>query len=396
MNTLIKNKTKIIVHTDNYENELIDSIDEEVLNIFDTIHLMPDTHIGKSVPIGFVAKFDGKIIPNIVGVDIGCGVTTVVIPQTELQIEDITYDKCKQLNDFIKTTIAPVTRNYCIDEEIYKSLNALSFELERIDYHALQLGTLGGGNHFIEINNDQDNIYISVHSGSRYLGQVVNKYHNSFIGFDTDGYVKAKNDVINRLKNANRESEISEVLKNISKTEYQKNYLEGKELDNYLNDVDICIKYAQLSRKYMLQEILQFLNIDLNYEYIDTTHNYIDIKNRIVHKGSISARKGEKVVIPINMRDGMIIGTGKSNSKWLCSAPHGAGRILSRNKAFETLNLADFKTQMEDVITFSVSKNTLDEAPDSYRSIEEIKSVTSQTIDITSVAKVLYNYKSPN
>ncbi len=396
MNIINKNGTKIIVHTDNYEQGLIDSIEDVVLNIFDTIHLMPDTHIGKSVPIGFVAKFDDKILPNIVGVDIGCGVTTVVIPQLKLHKDDITYEKCKGLNKFIKDNIAPVLREQCIDSSIYQVLNNMSFTLDKIDYHANQLATLGGGNHFVEINYDLDYIYISVHSGSRYLGQVVNKHHNNFLNFDVEKFRSERDKIINQLKIEGKESEIQSKLCEMKKECYQLEYLEGDLLQNYLNDVGICIEYAQKSRRLMLQEILKFLNVSGDYEYIDTTHNYIDLVNNVIHKGSISAKKGEKVIIPINMRDGMIVGIGKSNQEWMNSAPHGAGRILSRNKAFETLNYSEFKEQMKDIITFSVSKSTLDEAPDSYRSLAEIKSSVESTIDIISIAKVLYNYKSPN
>lgn len=394
MNIIEKNNTKIIVHTDNFEQGLIDSIEEVVLNLFDTIHLMPDTHIGKSVPIGFVAKFDDKILPNIVGVDIGCGVTTVVIPQEVLSIDNINIDSCKELDNYIKKHLAPTLRDNCVDKAIYDKLKKLSFEVDKLDYHAHQLATLGGGNHFIEINSDESNIYISVHSGSRYLGQVVNKYHNQFLGFDVKGYQIKRDNIIKELKETSQESKISEALSSLKRESYTCEYLSGEYLTNYLNDVDICIEYAKLSRKIMLEEILNFMEIDKNLEFIDTTHNYIDIKNKIIHKGSISAKDGEKVVIPINMRDGMIIGVGKSNSDWMSSAPHGAGRILSRNKAMEQLKLSDFKKQMEDVITFSVNKSTLDEAPDSYRSINEIKKNIEETLEIISVAKVLYNYKN--
>ncbi len=394
MNIIRKNNTKIIVHTDNFEDELIDSIEEVVLDMFDEIHLMPDTHIGKSVPIGFVAKFEDKILPNIVGVDIGCGVTTVVIPQTVLSVDDINVESCKKLDHYIKNYLGRTLRKSCVDETIYTKLNQLSFKVDKLDYHANQLATLGGGNHFIEINGDEENIYISVHSGSRYLGQVVNKYHNQFLGFDIERHRTDRINIINELKASGEESKISEALRNLKKDCYTYEYLKGYHLTNYLNDVEICIEYAKLSRKTMLDEILNFMNIEDDFEYIDTTHNYIDIKNKVIHKGSISAKEGEKVVIPINMRDGMIIGVGKSNESWMNSAPHGAGRILSRNKAIQQLNLSDFKKQMEDVITFSVSKSTLDEAPDSYRSINEIKSHVTETIDIVSIAKVLYNYKN--
>lgn len=396
MNTIIKENTKIVIHTDKYEDGLIDSIKYEVLSIFDEIHLMPDTHVGKSVPIGFVAKFDDKILPDIVGVDIGCGVTTVVIPKTANITEKLTYDNFKKLDNYIRQNLGRVHLDKIVNDDVIPLLKRLSFELEedRKNYHRLQVGTLGSGNHFVEFNEDEENYYLTVHSGSRYLGQVVNKYHNTKLGFDVDNYVLERNKIVEELKAQGRDTEISAELNKLKQSDkYSYTYLSGELLDNYLNDVDVCIKYAQMSRKEMILTILKYLKLPTKLEYIDTTHNYIDLENQVIHKGSIRAKKGEKVVIPINMRDGMIIGVGKSNEEWMSSAPHGAGRILSRTKAKEELSYKEFKKQMEGITTFSVKKSTLDEAPDSYRSIEEIQNHIVETVDIISVAKVIYNYK---
>ncbi|XRG79159.1 RtcB family protein [Rossellomorea sp. GAMAL-10_SWC] len=260
----------------------------------------------------------------------------------------------------------------------------------------LSLGSLGGGNHFIECNTDEDgNIYFVIHSGSRNLGKVVAEFYQKKAYDLLKSQSENRSKVIQQLRDEGREKEIEAALKNLPLQYIPKDlaYLEGVWFDRYMHDMAIAQEYALWNRKAMMDEIVK--NMDLTVvEQFTTVHNYIDIENMILRKGAISAQKGEKVLIPINMRDGSLIAIGKGNPDWNYSAPHGAGRILSRSKAKATLSLDEFKETMKDVWSTSVLESTLDESPMAYKEMKEIIENTKDAIEVIKVIKPLYNFKA--
>lgn len=382
------------VFTDNVEQTAISQIIELCSQEFvkdSKIRIMPDTHAGAGCTIGTTMTIQDKIVPNLVGVDIGCGMYTI-----KLKEKDIDFQK---LDDVIRRYV-PSGQNVRENEHILsKKLNLK--DLKCINYingdRALKsIGTLGGGNHFIEVDKDeQDNLYLVIHSGSRYLGKQVAEHYQEL------GYKKLTEnrglriELINKLKREGREKDIKTELgkipvNNISK---QLAYIEGIDLDNYLNDMKITQKYAELNRIAMGSEILKNMNLHEDNSFT-TIHNYIDIGNKILRKGAISANKGERVIIPINMRDGSLICIGKGNEDWNNSAPHGAGRILSRSKANEKVTLAEFQDSMKDVWTTSVCQSTVDESPMVYKPMQEIIDNVQDTVEIVNIIKPLYNFKA--
>ncbi|PFH87973.1 RtcB family protein [Bacillus sp. AFS088145] len=260
----------------------------------------------------------------------------------------------------------------------------------------LSLGSLGGGNHFIECNADEDGtIYFVIHSGSRNLGKVVAEFYQKKAYELLKSQSENRSKVIQQLRDEGREKEIEAALKNLPSQYIPKDlaYLEGVWFDRYMHDMAIAQEYALWNRKAMMDEIVK--NMDLTVvEQFTTVHNYIDIENMILRKGAISAQKGEKVLIPINMRDGSLIAIGKGNPDWNYSAPHGAGRILSRSKAKATLSLDEFKETMKDVWSTSVLESTLDESPMAYKEMKEIIENTKDAIEVIKVIKPLYNFKA--
>ncbi|HDR7737053.1 TPA: RtcB family protein [Bacillus thuringiensis] len=258
------------------------------------------------------------------------------------------------------------------------------------------IGTLGGGNHFVELNeDDKGNVYIVIHSGSRNLGKQVAEYYQNFAYEQLINVKSIKEEIIERLTKEGRQQEIHEALREIKKPMIRKElaYLEGQGFKDYMNDMKIAQKYAELNRKAMIDEIVTKMDWKVTDQFT-TIHNYIDMDNMILRKGAISAQKDERVIIPINMRDGSIIAFGKGNPDWNFSGPHGAGRIMSRKKAKEVLNLEDFQNTMTEVWTTSVAESTLDEAPMVYKPMDEIIENTKETIDIKHIIKPLYNFKA--
>lgn len=260
------------------------------------------------------------------------------------------------------------------------------------------LGTLGGGNHFIELAKDNDgHLYLLIHTGSRSLGLSIAKHYQNVAIEELEGQSEVIEITIKELKEAGREKEISETIAEIKKNRKAINkdlaYLKGQSMKNYMNDIDIAQQYAFLNRQLIAKEIIRNMEWDIE-ESFQTIHNYIDIKNNILRKGAVSAQSGEKLVIPINMRDGSLICIGKGNPDWNYSAPHGAGRILSRNKAKEALDMETFKSTMEGIYTTSITKDTLDEAPMAYKPIESIMENIQDTVSILEVIKPVYNYKA--
>lgn len=362
------------------------------------IRIMPDVHAGAGCVIGFTGNLGDKVIPNIVGVDIGCGMLCVELGNIDIDLEKLD----RIIRQYIpsgmnvheqKVKDYDFTELYC-----YKELKNKDGWLEK------SLGSLGGGNHFIEVDKDDDNNkYLVIHTGSRNLGkQVAEIYQNKAVEYCS--YKKEMNDEKNKLiqeyKEQGRQQEIQKALIEISnkysgKTKLPKDlcYLEGKNREDYLHDMKLCQEFAELNRSYIAYKICKELDI-LCDNYFHTIHNYINFEDNIVRKGSISARKGERVIIPMNMRDGCIIGIGKGNEDWNYSAPHGAGRTMSRNIARNILNMEDYKKSMNGIYTTSVNEETIDEAPMVYKPMEEIMEHIKDTIEVEKIIKPIYNFKA--
>lgn len=390
------NNKFIDIKTKKIENGLIESIDQDVIDNFKNIKLMPDTHIGKSVPIGFVSEYHDKIIPNIVGVDIGCGMACATIPREE--IGEIEF---KQLEEHIRKVV-PTGFNLHEslseedNQEIGKLLDNLSIKQIAGKQSIINsLGTLGGGNHFIELDVDDDNYYLVVHTGSRSLGAKVCKHHQDKLGDVKPDLIKGElKKEIELIRENSPKELIGEHIKELrEKNTIKKTFLENEELEAYLNDMNICVEYAQKNRKRIIDNILKFFgNINV-INYFDKPHNYIDTSNKIIRKGSQSAQLDEDVIIPINMKDGFILAKGRGAENWLYSAPHGAGRLLSRREAKAEITLQDFKDVMKGVNTFSDNEKNIDESPMAYKSLEIILEESAETLKEIRVIKTLYNFK---
>lgn len=391
------------IFTNNIEQEAIDQINT-LLNqpAFENckVRIMPDVHAGAGCVIGFTADLGDKVIPNIVGVDIGCGMLTVKLHETEIDFEKL--DKVirekvpcgRNVHEFRAPGGYPDIQNlYC-----YRNLKDTKY-LER------SLGTLGGGNHFIEVDvDDEGNYYLIIHTGSRNLGkQVADYYQNLAVelmsGKDELYAKQAK--LIEEYKAQGRRKEIQAAIKELHR-QFNPNplnipkelcYLTGEYRDQYLHDMEICQDFAEMNRKYIANIIMKTMGWYAK-EVWQTIHNYIEIDTNMVRKGAISAKAGERVLIPINMRDGCIIGIGKGNEDWNCSAPHGAGRIMSRHKAREVVSLDEFKDCMDGIFTTSVGVDTLDEAPMVYKPMDEIVENIKDTVEIEKIIKPVYNFKA--
>lgn len=364
------------------------------------IRIMPDVHAGAGCVIGFTGDLGDKVIPNIVGVDIGCGMLCVDLGQVDLDLEKL--DKVIRDNIPSGMNVHNQEVEYFDLEQLYcyKELRNKDNWLEK------SLGTLGGGNHFIEIDiDDEGNKYLVIHTGSRNLGkQVAEIYQNKAIEYCSykEEMQEEKEKVIKEYKEQGKQKEIQNALNEINKkyegkTKLPKElcYLEGKERDNYLHDMKICQEFAYKNREWIYGEIISKLGIILYVkDWFQCIHNYINFEDNIIRKGSISARKGERVIIPINMRDGCIIGIGKGNEDWNYSAPHGAGRTMSRNIAKQTLKLEDYKKSMEGIYTTSVNEDTIDESPMVYKPMEEILEYIKDTVEVVKIIKPIYNFKA--
>jgi len=393
------------IFTENIEDEAVKQIDlllEQEPFKDCKVRIMPDVHSGKGCVIGFTADLGDKVIPNIVGVDIGCGMLCVELGEVELDLREL---------DEIINEVIPAGRNIrehkLIDFEKINDLYCLR-ELRDVKKFNRSIGTLGGGNHFIEIDKDEeDNKYLVIHTGSRNLGkQVADYYQNLAIELCSgkEDMFEEKEKIIKEYKSQGRKSEIQKALKDLEK-KYKNNkpslpkdlcYLEGKYRDMYLHDMKICQEYASLNRLYIAKEILMNYFGNCDFYNFETIHNYISFEDNIVRKGAISAKNGERVLIPINMRDGSIIAVGKGNKDWNESAPHGAGRLMSRTKAKEMFKLEDFKESMKDVYSTSVVKETIDEAPFVYKSMEEILDNIKDTVKVERIIRPIYNFKATN
>ena len=395
------------IFTDNIEEEAIEQINlllEQEPFKDCKVRIMPDVHAGKGCVIGFTADLGNKVIPNIVGVDIGCGMLCVELGKVDLDLEKM---------DKIINKVIPAGRNIrehkLMDFEKINDLYCLR-ELRDIKKFNRSIGTLGGGNHFIEIDKDEDdNKYLVIHTGSRNLGKQVAEYYQNLaieLCSNKEEMFDKKKKIIKEYKAQGRKSEIQKVLRDLEK-KYKNNkpslpkdlcYLERKYRDMYLHDMKICQEYASINRQIIANQIISnyFDIVPRVFGGFETIHNYISFDDNIVRKGAISAKKDERVLIPINMRDGSIIAIGKGNKDWNESAPHGAGRIMSRKKAKETFKLEDFKESMKDIYTTSVVKETIDEAPFVYKPMQEILDNIKDTVEVERIIKPIYNFKAKN
>lgn len=359
------------------------------------IRIMPDVHAGKGCTIGTTMTVLDKAVPNIVGVDIGCGMYTICLGKSEID-----FEKLDEAAHYIPSGMNiwdGRQEKFDLQElRCYRSLKNTKW-LER------SLGTLGGGNHFIEVDQAADGTkYLVIHTGSRNLGkQVAEIYQQLAVDLNKgkETYFDQRDEIIRTYKEQGRRKEIQAALEAISWNKRETTmpedlcYLYGRFFEDYLHDVEVCQRFATRNREKIAEVILERTGMT-GTEGFHTIHNYIDTDEMILRKGAIAAHKGEKVLIPINMRDGSVLAVGKGNAEWNYSAPHGAGRIMSRTKAKDTLCMDEYKKAMEGVYTTSVNEATLDEAPMAYKSLEDIIDVIRETVDVIDVMKPIYNFKA--
>ena len=417
MNNILNYKHKLEseynlkIFTDNIEYECLEQIElllkQEMFKDC-KVRIMSDCHSGKGCVIGFTANLGDKVIPNIVGVDLGCGMYCINLGNIDINLQ--------WLDEGIRKEVPAGREGFKETKTKFKKIQELICyrELKNHKEFERQIGTLGSGNHFIEVDIDSNgNKYLVIHSGSRNLGnQVANYYQKLAIKLHSgyDNYFKEKEGLIRTYKEQGRRQEIQEEIKKLNVKYSGKRadmpndlcYLEGQYKDNYLHDMKICQEYAVLNRESMAKNIIEkVINPMLkdklilnNLEQFQTIHNYLNFEDNIIRKGAVSANKGEKLIIPINMRDGSLICIGKGDEDWNNSAPHGAGRIMSRSKAKELVNMNEYKNSMNGIYTTSVSESTIDEAPMVYKPLKEIEENIKDTVDIVERIKPIYNFKA--
>lgn len=355
------------------------------------IRIMPDTHAGAGCVIGTTMTISDKVVPNLVGVDIGCGMFAA-----KLEEKEISFDK---LDRVIRENI-PSGMNIR-DRAITKDINIKDIIATiNIDRGFRSIGTLGGGNHFIEVDIDKDGYYwLVVHTGSRHLGLEVAKFYQEL------AWKKLKNRDINakikitieKLKAEGKDRDIENTIKILRMQNglIPKDlcYVEGEDFDNYIHDMEITQRFADLNRTVIVDMIVSKMGFHIKSSF-QTIHNYIDIDNMILRKGAVSAQEGETLIIPMNMRDGSLICVGKGNDDWNCSAPHGAGRILSRSQARAQLTLDAYEDSMKAVYTTCVNHETIDESPMAYKPMQEIINHVQDSVEIIDIIKPKYNFKA--
>lgn len=358
------------------------------------VAIMPDCHAGKGACIGFTQEIKNRVNPNMVGVDIGCGMLVLKVSR------DFKMDLPK-LDKIINEKIPSGIKHRSTLHSFAKDFNRLNDLIADVNTSELpySIGSLGGGNHFIEVDTDKaGDYYIVIHSGSRHLGIEVADYWTKKVVAYHSNNIKAKAELIAKLKAEGREKDIQAELAKIKKVDVDQDlsYLEGDDVTGYLHDMDIAQEYARLNREAMLQVICSEMEIDDNVilDKFCTIHNYIDIKNKILRKGAISLQRDETAIIPMNMRDGSLIVKGKGNSDWNCSGPHGAGRLMSRAAAKRDLKLNDFEDSMKGIYTTSVCEATIDEAPMAYKPMDEIIANIGDNANIINIIKPIYNFKA--
>ncbi|KGR85975.1 RNA-splicing ligase RtcB [Lysinibacillus boronitolerans] len=356
------------------------------------VRIMPDYHAGKGCVIGTTIQLQDRVVPNLVGIDVGCGVFVAQL--------DVTTVDFAQLDAIIRTY---VPSGQDIHKEVSPSRHFVEFEGKQFrasglkdDYTNLSLGTLGGGNHFIELAKDEENQhYLLIHTGSRYVGAKVANWHQkrAYENLRREDLTEK----IEALKQQGRQQEIQSMIQAYKEqtpfVPKDLSYLEGEAFHDYIHDMKIAQQFARMNRWTIAETIAKQMDWHFT-DTFDTIHNYIDTETMTLRKGAVRANKDEKLVIPMNMRDGSLICIGKGNAEWNYSAPHGAGRMFSRRAAKKALNMADFKETMQGIWTTSVNEETLDEAPMAYKPMTEITSAIGETVDIVKVIKPVYNFKA--
>lgn len=409
------------IFTDNVEESAIEQIRRLLsVDVFSNckIRIMPDVHAGAGCVIGFTGNLGDRVIPNIVGVDIGCGIAVQpFVCKKEIDFHSFNEYIVKNIpsgRDYRTIDYNPLlgayTEKYVEAKQLVTELRCYR-ELKEIGRLYKAIASLGGGNHFIEIDKDSNGLYyLVVHTGSRNLGkQVAMIYQQLAVKCQSgwDELVREKNRLIEEYKSAGRRSELKDVVRNLHNSFKMRRpsipedlcYLEKEFRDDYLHDMHICQKWAQINRRMIIDMLYDFLvrngfAEDIEKDgYFESVHNYIS-DNNIIRKGAISARKGEKCIIPLNMRDGSLICIGKGNEDWNCSAPHGAGRIMSRKQAFNDVSMADFKESMEGIYSETVSEATKDESPMVYKPKDEIILNIEDTVEIINTIKPVFNFKA--
>lgn len=360
-----------------------------------TVRIMPDVHAGAGCTIGTTMTVTDKIVPNLVGVDIGCGMETVRLKEKHIEVMQLDKLIYKAIPSGFSIREKPHRYSEKIDLAklfCYDKINPVRAERS--------IGTLGGGNHFIEADKGSDGaVYIVIHSGSRHLGVEVAKYYQE------EAYRRLNkssqsdvNELIVKMKSEGRQKQLEaeiKKLKNTKRTSVPKElaYAEGELFDQYIHDMKIVQEFAAINRQAMMDEIIKGMGLHV-IEQFTTVHNYIDTDSMILRKGAVSAQKGERLLIPINMRDGSLICKGKGNPDWNFSAPHGAGRLLSRSQAKHSLTVSEFKKQMSGIYTTSVNAGTLDESPMAYKTMEDIVDNIGDTAEVLDIIKPIYNFKA--
>jgi RNA-splicing ligase RtcB len=398
------------VYTDNVESAAISQMMALLNQPFvegSQIRIMPDTHAGAGCVIGTTMTLTDKVVPNLVGVDIGCGVLMIKLKEKRIDLPAF---------DAVVRKHVPSGGNVHEEENdhrtslVAENLRCYGKKNARIrpDLAYKSVGTLGGGNHFIELDRDQDdNIWLVIHTGSRHLGiEVCNFYQNEGYRVLKDkangGSKQEKRDAfIAKLKAEGRHKDIDKEVKRWEKEYAEVNpsipydlaYVEGDLFKDYIHDMDMVQKHAACNRAEIARVILKYAKLH-EVERFETVHNYIDVENMILRKGSVSAQTGERLLIPINMRDGSLICVGKGNPDWNYSAPHGAGRLMSRSAAKESISMDDFKASMNGIYTTCVNQGTIDESPMAYKPMDEIVANIADTVDIVDIIKPIYNFKA--
>lgn len=332
------------------------------------VRMMPDIHAGAGCTIGTTMTVGDKICPNLVGVDIGCGMETIRIKEKRLELQSLD----KLIRREIPSGFAIRDKTHRYSEQV-RLEDLCCVKHIKLDRARNSIGTLGGGNHFIEANQDEDgNIYLVIHSGSRHLGMEIAEH-----------YLDAGYRALEADRSRTNQPAVPRALA----------YVEGALMEQYLHDMQIAQQFAHWNRKAMMDVIVKGMGLHV-VEQFTTVHNYIDMESRILRKGAVSARAGEKLLIPINMRDGSLICVGKGNEDWNYSAPHGAGRLMSRSAAKTSFTVSEFKKQMQGIFTTSVNQSTLDECPMAYKSMADIVDNIDPTADIQSIIRPIYNFKA--
>ena len=361
------------------------------------IRIMPDVHAGAGCTIGTTMTIQDAVVPNLVGVDIGCGMETIKLRNKHLELEKLDKLIYRTIPSGFEIRKEPHKLNEEID---LTKLRCAEGGFVNIHRAQMSLGTLGGGNHFIEVDQDEEGVlYVVIHSGSRHLGlEVANFYQEEAYQALNGNSKKDIKKLIQDYKKAGKDKEIEKAIRTLKaqiQTDIPKDlaYCKGKLMEDYIHDMKIVQRFAMLNRKAMMDELIRGMKLKVEEEFT-TIHNYVDTDAMILRKGAVSAQKGEKLLIPINMRDGSLICIGKGNEDWNFSAPHGAGRLMSRKKAKNSYTVSQFKKEMKGIFTTSVNAQTLDECPMAYKGMQDIIENIGETVEIEKVIKPIYNFKA--